>query len=121
MVKKTLSIVLPMVSVLSLFLAGCQEANTTSDTTEEVRRHRLIATENIQLKEQLAQKDAKIADLTDEIAKCEQEKQALQKRADQELQESIEGILGSVMDKNAELQKENDKLKGEIEQLKQSQ
>jgi hypothetical protein len=113
-----------VLSPIALFFVGCQEENTSSaaaETPDEIRRHRLIATENLELREEIARKDAQIADMRDQIAQCEQEKADFQRKADQELQESIEGILGTVMDKNAELESENAELKAQIEQLKQSQ
>jgi len=107
--------------VVSLF-AGCEEANTVEDSSVgDVRRHRLIATENNQLKGQLAEKDATIAKLEKQLEECNDEQEALRKRADTQIKENIEGMLGQTMDMAAELQAENAKLRAEIEAIKQAQ
>jgi len=96
----------------TLVLAGCRESDAT-----QIRKARLVANENIQLKKQLAEKDAQIQDLKKQIEKIEAEKA----QADEEFGFTTIKTLQMVAEteeRNQALTEENEKLKEEIESLK---
>ena len=96
----------------TLFLAGCQESDAT-----QIRKARVIADENIQLKKQLAEKDARIQDLKKQIEKIETERA----KAEEKFGDSTIKTLKMMMEtdrKNQALTEENERLKKEIASLK---
>ena len=118
------SIALTVGTIVIMLAAGCEEQNLSN-----VKKHRLIATENIQLKKQLQQRDAEIEKqkpLCDKkierqkklLEKCRLVKMVLEERVNENIQERVDAVLTAVMEKNANLQKENNQLKAEIGQLK---
>ena len=103
---------------------GCQESEAPS-----TKRARLIASENMQLKKQLEQRDSQIEKLKNEhgkqikqleeqIAKCLEQKQSLQKRLQENVQERVDEVLATVVEENAQLRQEISKLNAQIEELK---
>jgi len=96
----------------TLLLAGCQESDAT-----QIRKARLVANENLQLKKQLAEKDTQIQDLKKQIEEIEAEKA----KADEEFGSTTIKTLQMVAEtesRNQALTDENEKLKEEIESLK---
>jgi hypothetical protein len=91
-------------------VSGCQEDNSPSND----RRANLIGSENLRL--QLKDKDAKIANLQSELDKCTKENAALKAQATK----SAEGFMQMYMvtnKKNIALEKENAILKAKIKEL----
>jgi hypothetical protein len=82
--------VLLFTNVIAL-IAGCEEANQS-----DVKKHRLIATENRQLRAQLQaetqRQDKEIQNQKDQLAKCEKEKQDWQQKVEQEKQDCLQRI-----------------------------
>jgi hypothetical protein len=78
--------VLLFTNVISL-IAGCEEANQS-----DVRKHRLIATENRQLQAELQRRDKEIQNQKDQLAKCEKEKQDWQQKVEKEKQDCLQRI-----------------------------
>jgi site-specific recombinase XerC len=112
------------VGVVIMVGAGCQEAEAPS-----TKKARLIASENMQLKKQLEQRDSEIERLKSEhgrqiklreeqTAKCLEQNKALQKQLQQDIQERVDEVLAAVVEENARLQDEVSKLKAQIEELK---
>ncbi len=106
-------VVILFISVLGvLLMSGCQESEST-----QIRRARLIANENIQLKKQLKEKDQQIEELKKQIeeliAKSEKEQEQFGNTTLQTLQ-----MLGETENRNQALTLENEKLKEELEKLK---
>ena len=96
----------------TLLLAGCQKSDSS-----QIRKARLVANENLQLKRQLAEKDTQIEDLKKQIEKIEAEKA----KADEEFGSTTIKTLQMVAEtekRNQALAEENEKLKKEIEQQK---
>lgn len=104
--------------------AGCQEKGRLT-----VKKSRIIAAENIQLKDQLKQRELEIKrlkkQLEDEVkhqkellAKCLKQKEVLQNQLQQKIKEQLDDVLTAVIDKNTELREENESLRSEMEQLK---
>jgi hypothetical protein len=86
-----------VVSFIALFV-GCNEENL-SDT----RKSRLMASENRQLKQELKSQQ-------EQLDKCLEE----QKDAEENKQSMLEFLIGE----NKKLREENERLKGQIEQLR---
>ena len=112
------------IGVVIMVGVGCQEAEVPS-----TKKARLIASENMQLKKQLEQRDSEIEEIKnqhdkeikqreEQTAKCLQQKQALQKKLHEDIQERVDEVLMAVVEENARLQEEIGKLKAQIEELK---
>ena len=105
--------VITFVAALSiLFLAGCQESEAG-----QTRRARLIANENLQLQEQLTEKNNEIKDLKKLIEEMEAEKA----KTHEEFGETITNVMQiatEVEKQNEILLVENEKLKEELKKLK---
>lgn len=91
------------------FLAGCQESEAS-----QIRRARIVANENIQLKKQLEEKDQEIEELKKEIERVELEAAEEVQQAGDTSIKSMRLLLESEKHNEA-LILENEKLK---EQLK---
>ena len=106
-------IILTTVSVIAIVLGtGCQESDAT-----QIRKARLIGTENLQLKKQLKEKDQQIEDLKKEIEQVKAEMAQKEKQSGQTSIKSLKLLMES--EKRAEgLVIENRKLKEELEKLK---
>lgn len=112
------------VGVVIMVGVGCQQGEVPS-----TKKARLIASENIQLKRQLEQRDSEIEELKnqhdrqiklreEQTAKCLEQKQALQKQLKEDIQERVDEVLAAVVEENAQLRQEVSKLKTQIEELK---
>ena len=96
-----------------LFLMGCQKPDST-----DIRRARLVANENLQLKKDLEEREHQIKELKQEIEKIETESAEKIERAGETSIKSMRLLLES--EQRAEgLLIENRKLKEELENLKQ--
>lgn len=125
----------------TMLFAGCEEEQNLSDTKADakldeppdVKRSRLIAVENAQLKQQIEKlKDLHAREMQRQKELNDKEKQRQQKQLDgclraQAAMEEIskkgvdnymQNILGPIADENAKLQEENKALKAQIEKLK---
>jgi len=99
--------------------AGCQEQELPSE-----KKSRAIAAENIQLKKGLKQRDEKIEQLKkqyeeqmqqqkEQLAKCLNQKEALEKQLQKNVKDQVDDVLATVIDENAKLREEVKKLKEE--------
>ena len=111
------------VCVVVMSIAGCGEQETPS-----VKKSRLIAVENMQLKRELEQYNREIEKLKELhnreikkqeelLAKCVREKESWKQKAQQNVRNQVKGVFDAVMEQNAKLLEENKKLKAEIEKL----
>ena len=99
--------------LLSLpLLTGCQESRSG-----QIRRARLIADENLELKKELKQKDEQIADLKKQIEQIEAKIAEERKKFGDMTLKTLQ-ILAESEKKNQALTAENQKLKEELEKLK---
>jgi len=103
--------------VLIPLIAGCEEEQNISSTNSSVRKHQIIAAENMRLKNELKQRDKEIEKQKELLEKCLKEKNAWKEKSQQNVQEQVNKVLTVVMEKNQELREENEKLKAQIEQL----
>ncbi|MDH4202042.1 MAG: hypothetical protein OEV87_04045 [Phycisphaerae bacterium] len=102
-----------LTAVLGTFLlTGCQKSDAS-----QIRKARLVANENLQLKKQLAEKDAQIQDLKKQIEEIEAEKAKADEKFGSTTIKTLQ-MLAETEDRNQALTLENEKLKEEIESLK---
>lgn len=99
-------------------IAGCEEEQNLSSTKSAVKKHQIIAAENMRLKEELERRDKEIEKQKELLEKCLEEKNAWKVKAQKNIQKQVDSVLTVVMEKNEELRKENEKLKAQIEKLK---
>ncbi len=111
-VQTTLVLTIGIVFVIML-LAGCQQQGL-SDT----KKSRLVANENRQLKEQLARSDREIKKQKEILENCLEEKKNLKAMLHGQIKNLMEGALEKVSRESAELRKENEGLRAQIEELK---
>jgi len=114
--RTTLALAISIVFVIML-IVSCEEQNV-SNTKSDVRKSRLIATENRQLKQQLVRRDKKIERQKELLAKRSHEIKILREQTQETLKKRVDSVLVAVLELNAELQEENKKLKAQIEELK---
>ncbi len=101
-----------LVLVFVAVLVGCEEQQTMSP-----KKTKLVAADNIQLKKDIAARDADIEKQKNLLANCEKEKEILNKRLSVK-SEGLMEVLMAGMDKNAKnLRIENQELKKQIEEL----
>jgi flagellar motility protein MotE (MotC chaperone) len=114
--------------------AGCQSAAGGSDQpdigTPDAKKARLIAAENIDLKNALKSRDAEIERLKQQhlkeldqhqksLADCKQRNDTLEKELKQGLEQRVNDITSRMVDENARLHEELANLKAEIQRLKE--
>ena len=92
---------------------GCEEQNLSN-----TKKSRLIATENIQLKEQLTTRDMEIEHQKKLLGKCLQEKTALQQKTQKELEAKVNDVLVDVIEENAKLRQKIMDLKSQTKESK---
>ena len=111
-------------TVVIMLIAGCEKENAP-----DTKRSRLIAAENMRLKEELKQRDTEIERLKELhnkeikkqeklLEKCLQEKNTWKEKAQQNIEEQVDKVLAGVMEEYTKLREENKGLKAQIEQLK---
>ena len=112
------------VGVVFISIAGCGPPEPPSD-----KMSRLISVENTRLKKELELRNREIERLKDLnnkeskkqdklLAECMQEKKNWQQKAQQNVRNQVKGVFDSVMEQNAKLAEENEKLKAQIEKLR---
>ncbi|MHC4836069.1 MAG: hypothetical protein ACYTCN_09105 [Planctomycetota bacterium] len=93
-------------------LTGCQESQAG-----QIRRARVIADENLELKQELKQKNKQIQDLNKQIEEIEAKNAEEHKKFGETTLKTLK-ILAESENKNKALTAENKKLKEELEKLK---
>jgi len=119
-----------------MLIAGCEEEEKISDTmteTPDAKRSRLIAVENVQLKQQIEElKDQHARALQRQKELNDKERQRQQRQLDSCLQEKkiqdeisnkgienyMQNIVGPISEENTKLREEIETLKAQIEKLK---
>lgn len=110
--------------IVAALLTGCEEQNT-SGAKLEIKKHQLIAGENRQLRKKLEGCGREVETQKGLVDTCQQEKEALKKQLNEKLNAQMSeksdaqmmDILGSVLNENAKLRRENEALRAEIERL----
>lgn len=109
---------------LFALIAGCAGPEDMN-----VKMSRIVAAENMELKEELRQQDWEIKtlkeqheqlvkDLKETITGLKEQVKALEEKSKQNVRGQVEGVLDIVVEQNAQLKAMNERLKEEIEQLK---
>ncbi|MHC4692341.1 MAG: hypothetical protein ACYS67_06340 [Planctomycetota bacterium] len=133
---KTLFLAVGIIFSIMLF-AGCEEEekipNTMNDAPPDVKRSRLIAVENEQLKAQIEKlkilhtremkKQERLhskekGEIQQRLDVCIQEQKVLDEISKKGIENYMQDILGSVSEENAKLQEEIKTLKAQVEELK---
>jgi len=110
-------------SFVLILAGGCGQPESPS-----VKKCRVIAAENIELKKELAKSNKEIEILkaqyrkkTDEqkeqLQKCLQENEALKEKSRQNIRDQVKGVLDTILEENKKLRDENARLKAQIEEL----
>ena len=110
--------------IVAAMLAGCRQPQTPNE-----KQARLLAAENIQLKEQMTSQQAKTETLQkqqaqrlqqqeQELSKCRARAEQLQKDLEKGIAERVRDVTTKVMDENARLRQEIETLQAEIKKLK---
>jgi len=106
-----------------MLIVGCGE-----QAPPGVKKSRLIAAENMRLKRELEQRNREIEKLIELhnreikkqeelLAKCVREKDSWKQKARQNVRNQVKSVFDAVMEQNATLREENEKLKAQIEKL----
>jgi len=104
-------------------IVGCGE-----QAPPGVKKSRLIAAENMRLTKELERRDKEIESIKELhnkeikkqeklLAKCLEEKESWKQKARQNVRNQVKGVVDAVMEQNAKLREENEKLKAQIEKL----
>ncbi len=113
-----------VIGIVFVLIAGCVQQEQTS-----MKMSRVIAAENMELKEELRQQDweiktlkeqyeRQVKDLEETTVELKEQIKALEEKSKQNVRDQVEGVLDAVVEQNAELRTENEQLKEDIEQLK---
>ena len=100
------------ICLIAMLIAGCEEQNLST-----AKESKLIAYENRQLKEQLAQQEKKIEEQGRLLEECQQRKKVLEKRFKEEVNAGISEVVEIFGRANRELLRGNNKLKAQVEEL----
>lgn len=95
-----------------ILIAGCDQQNQSN-----TRKSRLVAVENLKLKEQLQQRDNQIKRKEELLKQCWQEKKALQNQLGKERREELNDVFGDILEHSQKLQQENKELKARVKKL----
>ena len=113
---KTIVLAISIVFVVTL-IYGCKK-QTPEDTKSILRKSRLIATENTQLKKELAASKEKIAEQKTQIEEYQERVKRLEEAVRKSSEELVETVFTGFAEDSLELTAENTALKAEIEELK---
>jgi predicted RNase H-like nuclease (RuvC/YqgF family) len=102
---------------LVLFLSGCENPGQTS--SQATSKHKLIASKNKKLQQNLKQAREEIDQLKQKLAAYQKKNDALKAKANKDIQEQIQPLIGTIMDQHSKLKEENKQLKAKLEKLQQ--
>jgi hypothetical protein len=95
-------------------IAGCDQQGAAN------KKSRLIATENMQLKKDLQQRDKELQEQKLLLEKCLAEKRTLKKRSLDDTKDLFDKTFNKIVEKTKKLHEENKNLKLQIEELKKA-
>lgn len=98
--------------LIAMLIAGCEEQNLSA-----VKENKLIAYENRQLKEQLAQQEKKIEEQGGLLEECQQRRKILEESFEDELDVRVGELLEFFAQLDKQLNEENNELKTRVEEL----
>ena len=100
------------ICLIAVLIAGCEEQNLST-----AKESKLIAYENRQLKEQLAQQEKKIEEQGRLLEECQQRREVLEESFKDELDVRVGELLEVFAQLDEERRQENNKLKAQVEEL----
>ena len=100
------------ICLIAVLIAGCEEQNLST-----AKESKLIAYENRQLKEQLAQQEKKIEEQSRLLEECQQRKEVLEESFEDELDVRVGEILEFFAQVDKQLDEENNELKAQVKEL----
>ena len=111
------------ICIFVISITGCGQPEPQSE-----KMSRLISVENTRLKKELELRNSQIERLTrlrnqekkrqeKLLAECVKEKESWKKKAQQNVRNQVKGVFDAVMEQNAKLLEENEKLKAQIEKF----
>ena len=105
-------VILAVGIVVIMATTGCEETNLSN-----IKKHRLIAAENLELKKKLGQCDKELEQQKKLLEEYMQGEKALEGQSQKGIQDVMDSFLKDIAEENAKLHEENEKLKAQIIQL----
>ena len=109
-------VVVLAISVAVMLIAGCEEQNV-SGTKSNIKKHQLIATENLQLQKELNLRDREIEKQKELLEECRQEQLDLEEQSRKGVEGMMDLLSKSLGEEKERLRAENEALKAQIEKL----
>jgi len=107
--------ILTAIAVLVVMsIAGCDQQSAPN------KKSRIIATENLQLKKDLQQRDKELQEQKLLLEKCLAEKDVLKKRSQANMKDLFDKTFNKIAEETKKLREENNNLKLQIEELKKA-
>ncbi len=100
------------ICLIAVLIAGCEEQNLST-----AKESKLIAYENRQLKEQLAQQEKKIEEQGRLLEECQQRREVLEESFEDELDVRVGELLEVFAQLAKQLNEENNELKAQVKEL----
>jgi outer membrane murein-binding lipoprotein Lpp len=100
------------ICLIAMLIAGCEEQNLST-----AKESKLIAYENRQLKEQLAQREKKIEEQGRLLEECQQRREVLEESFKDELDVRVGELLEVFAQLDKQLNEENNELKAQVKEL----
>lgn len=100
------------ICLIAVLIAGCEEQNLST-----AKESKLIAYENRQLKEQLAQREKKIEEQGRLLEECQQRREVLEESFEDELDVRVGELLEVFAQLDKQLNEENNELKAQVKEL----
>jgi hypothetical protein len=113
MQKRTVLFLIVVVMGMGL-LCGCEEEGLSG-----AKKDRLVALENMELKETLKERENEITEQKELLAGCIEEKEALEELNRQNIEIIMGDLFKKVGEGNARLLKENEELKARVAELEE--
>ncbi|MDD5134049.1 MAG: hypothetical protein PHP01_01400 [Phycisphaerae bacterium] len=117
-IMKKAGILLAISSILAV-LAGCQQSEQ-KQTSDISRKDRLIANENLGLRDELAQCRKEIENQKNLVEQCRQEKETIQQQAGETAKWLMDELPADLLKEVETLTKENERLSRELEELQEA-
>ncbi|MHC4069412.1 MAG: hypothetical protein ACYS18_04405 [Planctomycetota bacterium] len=111
--KRTVLSLIVAVIVMGL-LWGCEEEGLS-----EAKRDRLVALENMELKEELKERENEIAEQKELLADCIEEKETLVEMDKQNMESIMGDLFVSLTEENTRLVEENQELTARVAELEE--
>ena len=100
------------ICLIAVLIAGCEEQNLST-----AKESKLIAYENRQLKEQLAQQEKKVEEQGRLLEECQQRREVLEESFEDELDVRVGELLEVFAQLTKQLNEENNELKAQVKEL----